>query len=219
MEKSRTHTGKGDAAEIKDKSALKQRSPAIDKVSSALAAQIHAFRTSAGIPSGTLAKMAGISHSMLSRIEKGTATPSIETLTRISIALGKPVSRFFVDQSDRHDCSFVPAGGGVTVDREGSSFGHVYRLIGHILSGNLSVEPYIVTLDEHSQPWSTHQTTGLQFVHVLEGRMKYRYANKVYELSPGDSLLFDPNAAHGPEEIDQIPVKFLAVFFNIREYS
>jgi quercetin dioxygenase-like cupin family protein len=163
--------------------------------------------------------MAGISHSMLSRMEKGTATPSIETLTRLSIALGKPVSRFFVDQSERHDCSFVPAGEGVTVDREGSSYGHIYRLIGHVLSGNLSVEPYVITLDENSQPWSTHQTTGVQFIHVLEGKMKYRYANRLYDMKPGDSLLFDPNAAHGPEEILTTPVKFLAVFFNIREFS
>jgi quercetin dioxygenase-like cupin family protein len=107
----------------------------------------------------------------------------------------------------------------VSVDREGSSYGHIYRLIGHVLSGNLSVEPYVVTLDEKSQPWSTHQTTGIQFLHVLEGKMKYRYANRLYGLKPGDSLLFDPNAAHGPEEIESVPVKFLAVFFNIREYS
>jgi len=205
--------------EQQDVDADKPRDPEVEKVSRALSAQIHAFRTAAGLASGTLAKMAGISHSMLSRIEKGTATPSIETLTRIANALGKPVSRFFVDQSERHDCSFVPAGGGVSVDREGSSFGHVYTLIGHVLSGNLSVEPYIVTLDENSKPWSTHQTTGLQFLHVLEGRMKYRYANRLYDVKPGDSLLFDPNAAHGPEEIDSLPVRFLAVFFNIREYS
>lgn len=193
--------------------------PEVEKVSRALATQIQAFRTAAGIPSGVLAKMAGISHSMLSRIEKGTATPSIETLTRIANALDKPVSRFFVDQSKRHDCSFVPAGQGVTVDREGSSFGHIYRLVGHVLSGNLNVEPYIITLDEKSKPWSTHQTTGIQFMHVLEGRMKYRYANQLYDVKPGDSLLFDPNAVHGPEEIETLPVKFLAVFFNIREYG
>ncbi|MFK4445350.1 transcriptional regulator with XRE-family HTH domain [Caballeronia udeis] len=216
MSKTRTD----DAEDIAETGpAERQRDPAVDKVSQALAAQIHAFRTAAGLTSGVLAKMAGISHSMLSRIEKGTATPSIETLTRISLALGKPVSRFFVDQSERHDCSFVPAGEGVTVDREGSSYGHIYRLIGHVLSGNLSVEPYVVTLDENSKPWSTHQTTGIQFLHVLEGKMKYRYANRLYDVKPGDSLLFDPNAAHGPEEILTTPVKFLAVFFNIRDFS
>lgn len=213
-------TQRDDAEDTTETGAVeRQRDPAIDKVSQALAAQIHTFRMAAGLTSGTLAKMAGISHSMLSRIEKGTATPSIETLTRISMALGKPISRFFVDQSERHDCSFVPAGEGVTVDREGSSYGHIYRLIGHVLSGNLSVEPYVVTLDENSKPWSTHQTTGIQFLHVLEGEMKYRYANRLYDVKPGDSLLFDPNAAHGPEEILTTPVKFLAVFFNIRDFS
>jgi transcriptional regulator with XRE-family HTH domain len=219
MAKLQVNASSDDEDNIENESTGTQRDPAIEKVAQALSTQIRTFRTAAGIASGTLAKRAGISHSMLSRIEKGTATPSIETLTRIAMALGKPVSRFFVDQSERHDCSFVPAGQGVTVDREGSSYGHVYRLIGHVLSGNLNVEPYIVTLDEKSQPWSTHQTTGIQFLHVLEGKMQYRYANKTYSLGPGDSLLFDPNAAHGPEVIEQVPVRFLALFFNILEYS
>ncbi|GAB3628930.1 helix-turn-helix domain-containing protein [Pandoraea terrae] len=57
-----------------------QRAPAIEKVSRALASQIQTLRTAAGIPSGTLAKMAGISHSMLSRIERGTATLALDSM-------------------------------------------------------------------------------------------------------------------------------------------
>jgi transcriptional regulator with XRE-family HTH domain len=134
MAKLQVNASSDDEDNIENESTGTQRDPAIEKVAQALSTQIRTFRTAAGIASGTLAKRAGISHSMLSRIEKGTATPSIETLTRIAMALGKPVSRFFVDQSERHDCSFVPAGQGVTVDREGSSYGHVYRLIGHVPS-------------------------------------------------------------------------------------
>jgi transcriptional regulator with XRE-family HTH domain len=195
------------------------RDPQIDKVSRALAHQIHALRTAAEIPSGALAKLAGISHSMLSRIERGTATPSIETLTRISIALDMPLSRFFVDQSERHDCSFVAAGQGVSVERDGSAYGHVYRLLGHVLSGSLFVEPYIVTLDARAQPWSVFQNTGLEFIHILEGKMRYRYGSKVYAMKPGDTLLFDAHGQHGPEEIQVTPVKYLAVVFNIRDLS
>ncbi|MGX7000465.1 helix-turn-helix domain-containing protein [Caballeronia sp. KNU42] len=195
------------------------RDPQLVKVSRALAHQIHALRTAAEIPSGALAKAAGISHSMLSRIERGTATPSIETLTRISIALDMPLSRFFVDQSERHDCSFVAAGQGVSVERDGSAYGHVYRLLGHVLSGSLFVEPYIVTLDERAQPWSVFQNPGLEFIHVLEGKMRYRYGSKVYALKPGDTLLFDAHGQHGPEEIQETPVKFLAVVFNIRDVN
>jgi ribosome-binding protein aMBF1 (putative translation factor) len=196
--------------------AREPRDPQLEKVSRALAHQIHALRTAA---EGALAKAAGISHSMLSRIERGTATPSIETLTRISIALDIPLSRFFVDQSERRDCSFVPAGQGVTVERDGSAYGHAYRLLGHVLSGSLFVEPYIVTLDERAKPWSVFQNTGLEFIHVLEGAMRYRYGSKVYPLKPGDTLLFDAHGHHGPEEIQKTPVKYLAVVFNIRDVN
>jgi DNA-binding XRE family transcriptional regulator len=199
--------------------AREPRDPQTEKVSRAAAHQIHALDTAADIPSGALAKAAGISHSMLSRIERGTAAPSIETLTRISVALDIPLSRFFVDQSERRDCSFLAAGQAVTFERDGSAYGHACRLLGHVLSGSLFVEPYIVTLDERAQPCSVFQNIGLEFIHVLEGEMRSRYGSKVYPLKLGDTLLFDAHGHNEPEEIRKTPVKYLAVVFNIRDMN
>ena len=83
---------------------------------------------------------------MLSRIERGLVSPSVETLDRIANGLGVPVSRFFSDQTSRTDFSFVPAGKGIRVDRVGAVAGYRYELLGHQLSGNMFVEPYLVTL-------------------------------------------------------------------------
>jgi transcriptional regulator with XRE-family HTH domain len=49
---------------------------------------------------------------MLSRIERGLVSPSVETLDRIANGLGVPVSRFFSDQTHRTDFSHVPAARG-----------------------------------------------------------------------------------------------------------
>lgn len=181
-----------------------------------LGQQIQALRLSAGLSGAELARIAAISGSLLSRIERGLTSPSIDTVDRLARALGVAVSKLFVDQAGRHDCSFVSAGHGLKVDRIGAVAGHDYELLGHPLSGNLFVEPYLVTLVSKAKPCTTFQHTGIEFLYVLSGSMNYRYGDRTYKLSPGDSLLFDASALHGPEVFDVLPVSYLSVVFNLR---
>lgn len=182
-----------------------------------LGSQIHALRLAAGASAASLAKGAGLSRSMLSRIEHGLASPSIEALDRIAAALDVPMSRFFVDQVRRTDCSFVPAGGGLRIEREGVIRGYGYELIGHLLSGNMFVEPYKVDLASEAEPYTSFQHPGTKFLYFLSGRLRYRYGNRIMDVSPGDSLLFDATAMHGAEEIVEKPVSYLSVVFTLRE--
>jgi transcriptional regulator with XRE-family HTH domain len=182
-----------------------------------LGEQIRSLRMAAGISASALAAHSGISRSMLSRVERGAASPSIEAMERIATALDVPISRFFVDQVKRTDCSFVPAHSGLVVEREGVIRGYRYELLGHLLSGNLFVEPYRVTITRDAQPYTTFQHTGVKFLHFLSGRVRYRYAGRVMEVGPGDSLMFDATALHGAEEILERPVEYLSVVFNLRE--
>lgn len=178
--------------------------------------QVRALRLAAGASGGELAASSGVSRSMLSRIERGLVSPSVETLDRIAGGLGVPVSRFFSDQTSRMDFSFVPAGAGITVDRVGAVAGYRYELLGHQLSGNLFVEPYLVTLLPEAGPYVTFQHPGVKFLHVMTGRVSYRYGSKVVKLAPGDSLQFDATALHGVETIEEGPVSYLSVVFTMR---
>ncbi|WP_369651010.1 helix-turn-helix domain-containing protein [Variovorax sp. V11] len=171
----------------------------------------------ADLSAGALASTAGVSRSMLSRIESGLVSPSIEVLDRIAVGLDVPLSRFFGDQVDRTDCSFVPAGKGVIVERVGAVAGYRYELLGHLLSGNAFVEPYLITLSEDAQPYSTFQHPGIKFIHIVSGRVKYRYGSRTMELKPGDSLLFEARALHGVELIHERPVSYMSIVFTLRE--
>lgn len=179
--------------------------------------QVRALRVASGASGGELATSSGVSRSMLSRIERGLVSPSVETLDRIANGLGVPVSRFFSDQTSRTDFSFVPAGKGIRVDRVGAVAGYRYELLGHQLSGNLFVEPYLVTLLPEAEPYVTFQHPGIKFLHLLTGRVSYRYGGRVVKLTPGDSLQFDATALHGIETIDEGPVSYLSVVFTMRE--
>jgi hypothetical protein len=45
---------------------------------------------------------------------------------------------------------------------------------------------------------------------MLTGRVAYRHADRTYELGPGDTLLFDASAAHGPDTLIELPMTYLS---------
>lgn len=192
------------------------RAPKGEALAIAVGKEIKNLRLSSNLSATHLAEAAGLSNGMLSKIERGNTTPSFATLVAISTALKVPVARLFAGHEQRADYSLVRAGKGISVQRRGSKVGINYELIGHILSGEKYVEPYIVTLNSDSSVSPGFQHTGIEFMYVLEGAMIYRYADAEVELHPGDTLVFDANSIHGHERLIEAPVRYLSVVFNLR---
>src|SRR3712207_5115857 len=63
-----------------------------------LGARIRAIRTRRNLSLGDLASAAQVSRSLVSQIERGIATPSIETLRRLASAVGVPVFSLFLEE-------------------------------------------------------------------------------------------------------------------------
>ena len=59
------------------------------------------IRTSKGIMLKEVAEKCGISSSMLSQIEKGTANPSLNTIREIAHVLEVPIFKFFMAPKKR----------------------------------------------------------------------------------------------------------------------
>jgi mannose-6-phosphate isomerase-like protein (cupin superfamily) len=115
------------------------------------------------------------------------------------------------------DATFVRAGEGLKIERRGTRAGHQYQLLGHTRDGPLIVEPYLVTLTETSDVFPVFQHEGIEFLYMLEGEVGYRHGDMVYRLTPGDSLFFDADVPHGPEELRSLPIRFLSVISHLRE--
>jgi len=196
---------------------LGRRTPAKSESASRIGDQIKALRLSSGETGRELAERCGVSRSLLSRVERGLVSPSVETLSRLAKGLNVSLSRFFADQHSRSDLSLVRAGHGIVIDRIGAVADYRYELLGHVLSGNLFVEPYRVQLLSGAKPYVTFQHPGVKFLHVISGRVRYRYGSKLMELGVGDSLLFEANAMHGIEEVIRTPVTYLVVVFTMRD--
>ena len=182
----------------------------------ALGVQIRLFRRQHDLSVSDLASAAGISTGMLSKIENGQISPSLSTLQSIANALGAPISSLFASFEERQDCSFVKAKQGVIIERRGTKSGHVYELLGHALGGAMAVEPFLITLERGAVPHTSFQHGGVEFLYMLSGEVVYQHAGQLYHLKPGDSLLFDSSALHGPESLLKWPIRYLSIIIYQR---
>jgi transcriptional regulator with XRE-family HTH domain len=163
-----------------------------------------------------LASAASLSNGMLSKIENGGISPSLASLQAISSVLRTPLSSLFASFEERQDCSFVRAGNGVTIDRRGTKIGHIYQLLGHVLRGDVVVEPYLITLREDAAAHTGFRHSGVEFIYMLEGEVDYRHGAETYRLEAGDSLLFDSSALHGPEQLKGFETRYLSIIIYPR---
>lgn len=164
----------------------------------------------------TLAEMAegtGISAAMLSRIETGRASASIEVLTRYAAALGVPLSSIFRQlELPSGEAQFVKKGEGMEVVRVGTKqAGYTYKILGYNQGPDKVFEPFLIEMDENSRSYASFEHAGTEFIHMLKGKMEYRYGQDLYLLEPGDSLTFSSEVEHGPERLLSKQIQFLAI--------
>jgi DNA-binding XRE family transcriptional regulator len=179
--------------------------------------EVRRLRKSIDLTVAELGAAAGISAGMLSKIENGSISPSLGTLDALAKALNVPISRLFAETDERRDCSFVKAGAGVRIERRGTKAGHLYDLLGHSLGGAIGVEPYLITLAEDAVPYTHFRHAGVEFIYMLSGKVRYRHGDRTYLLEPGDALFFDAAARHGPEDLIEVPMRYLSIIIYPRE--
>jgi len=181
------------------------------RLEAAIGREVRAFRHQLNMTVTQLAATANMSAGMLSKIENGQTSPSLATLTELSRALQVPVTAFFRRFEEERSATYVKAGQGLPIERRGTRAGHQYQLLGHSFSRLLAVEPYLITLTESSDVFPVFQHEGVEFLFMLEGEVGYRHGDKTYLLQPGDSLYFDADVPHGPEELRKLPARYLSV--------
>ncbi|MGI8395829.1 helix-turn-helix domain-containing protein [Agrobacterium deltaense] len=189
------------------------REPRVNNLEMAIGHEVRAYRKKLGITVTDLASATGVSVGMLSKIENGNISPSLTTLQTLSKALGVPLTAFFRGFEEPRSATFVKAGQGVNIERRGTRAGHQYSLLGHIdnNTSGVTVEPYLITLTKDSDVFPTFQHEGMEFLYMLEGEVVYRHGEQLFTMQAGDSLFFDADAPHGPEELVKLPARYLSI--------
>ncbi|MEX0809326.1 MAG: XRE family transcriptional regulator [Dongiaceae bacterium] len=220
MARARAPAAKRPPARVPDRSEEFQdpHSPADAKgLEMAIGREVRGFRRKLDMTVAELAKQADLSAGMLSKIENGQTSPSLATLQALSVALHVPVTAFFRRFEQEHGATYVKAGEGLKIERRGTRAGHQYHLLGHSMRKNVAVEPYLIELTARSDVFPLFQHDGVEFLYMLEGEVGYRHGNKTYVLKPGDSLFFDADVPHGPDELRELPIRFISVIAYARE--
>ena len=206
---------KGTVEDFQDPHELVGHEP--QNIEACIGAAVRALRQAGNLTASELSRRSAISPAMLSKIENGSTSPSLSTLQALAKALDVPVTELLRGYEETREPTYVKKGEGLPIERRGTRAGHQYHLLGHTIGRAISVEPYLITLTSDSDVFPVFQHEGQEFIYMIEGKVGYRYAGKVYPLEPGDSLFFDAEAPHGPQELTELPAKFISVIVYLRK--
>jgi transcriptional regulator with XRE-family HTH domain len=170
------------------------------------------IREELGLTLATVAEQAQISPGMLSRLETGSVSPSLETIVALSDALGvRPAVLLQAIGAEDGGAQHVSSGHGLEVVRRGTRRGHTYHLLAAQRGPRKVFEPFLVTLTDKSEIFPGFQHAGTEFIHILGGEIRYRHGSDSFLLKEGDSLTFRGDVAHGPERLVKVPIRMLSI--------
>jgi transcriptional regulator with XRE-family HTH domain len=177
-----------------------------------LGATIRQLRLQHGLTIAEVSLRAGISRGMLSKIENGLASTSLETLEQLANSLGVTLAHLFRDYNiPRGAAQLVKKDQGMEVVRRGTRTGHTYHLLAYDQGPKKTFEPFLITLEEPSEQFHIFEHPGTEFIYMLEGLLEYRVGEEVFVLEPGDALTFRGEIPHRPEKLSSTPIRFLSI--------
>ena len=141
----------------------------------------------------TVAERAGLSESFLSQIERGKASASVASLTRIAAALGVNVADLFEAHEARADPRVLRRG-----SRPSLAFGNLgrkYLLTPRPLE---NLEVFLVELVPGGSTGDEPYTHGSseELVVVLAGRIQLQLGERLFDLEQGDSIDYLSSVPH-----------------------
>lgn len=193
---------------------LQDENKSVKALEVAIGRQVRTFRKRLNLTVANVAKQAQLSSGMLSKIENGLTSPSLATMNALANALHVPVTALFRGYEEQRDVTVIKAGEGLPIERRGSGAGHQYQLLGHTIGKPYTIEPYLITISDQSEVFPVFQHAGTELIYMIEGRVTYRHGGKTHLLEPGDSMFFDAEASHGPDEILELPCRYLSIIVS-----
>ncbi len=167
---------------------------------------IRRMRKSQNLTLTDLAEKMGLSPSFLSQVERGIINPSINSLRRIALALGTPVSHFF-DESESAN------GPVVRKDQRRVLVNKDSRLIYQLLSSdhNHRIEFLLSRLEIGAASVESPMVhKGDEAALVLQGECRIELGDDKYDLKEGDSIYITENTPHRFTNTGNVPLTIVS---------
>lgn len=157
-----------------------------------------------------VAARAGVTRSLLSKVENGKSSPPLATLVRIAAALGVKAAELLVPDAGAPGAVFLPASRTTGAALRGTDKGYRFASLA-AGRGSPLMQAFVFEAKQGRVDHHPLSHPGEELVYMLEGEMEYTVGAATYRLRPGDSLYFDAEEDH-----DLVPltpsVRYLAVF-------
>lgn len=181
-----------------------------DKLNSRIAARLKSLRAEKHLTLDELATLSGVSRAMISRLERGDASPTATLLSRLVSALGLTLSVFFEEAEGPVSPLAQHADQPVWRDPE---TGYVRRSVSpagvSARSDLVEVEfPPGVTV---SYPALTAPPVMVQYVWLFSGVMDLTADGETHRLQPGDCLFMTLAAPHAFHNPGQEPARYAVI--------
>jgi transcriptional regulator with XRE-family HTH domain len=173
--------------------------PLPDKTDPAIGPRLRHLRLTKGYTVEALAAAAGLNKGFLSRLERGTKRPSVETVLRLSAALDVPVGQLFGEQTGDDTVRISRAAGRSRVPESPDAYS--FELL--TPKGSL-MEAFLFHVG--TDPTGGGQRhDGEEMFLVLEGTVEMRTPDRTYVLEKGDCAYFPGHLTHSMRRLGSGP--------------
>jgi transcriptional regulator with XRE-family HTH domain len=180
----------------------------VDRIVGSIGQKVFMHRKRMGLSLQQLGERSDVSAAAIHKIEQGGMVPTITTLLKLAIALGRPVSYFVEEDVGQDDVAvFTPPDENrpVYTSLQGIELSSISGPYGRFLlaGARACVAPGA------SSGRKPMQHPGEELVHVLSGTLEFTVSAQPYHVIPGSTLHFQGDQPHtwrNPGEIDAHPV-------------
>lgn len=183
-----------------------------EQIITVIGRKIKTIRQQKNLKLHEVAKKAGVSKSLLSKVENSRSVPSLPVLISIIQVLEVDFSTFFEDLEINGGIPYLHVKrADYTETKKEDSVGFLYRYILSKPASGIVVEAVLLELSPGSRRKKV-TTDGHEFKYVISGRVDYHMGEKVVTMEAGDSLFFDGRIPHVPVNPYDEPCVMLVVY-------
>ena len=183
-----------------------------------VAGRIRSLREDMDLTMQEMADATGRSVAEYAAQESGEQDLSFTFLYKCAKRLGVDVIELLTGETPHlRGYSIVRAGEGLSIKRR-AGFEYLHKAP-HLT--NKLAEPFVVTApyleEEQDKPIHLSYHKGMELDFIISGKLRFAYEDKIEEVGPGDTLMYDSGRGHGMIAIGGEPCVFLAIVMKPSE--
>lgn len=155
-----------------------------------------------------LAEKSQVSSNMISRIERGLTTPSVEILMRLAAVFDKSINFFVEDVSTSHEVVYTRPG-----ERDKTVYDDEHNMHTESFTSGLrdpQFMSFFCTVQKGGRSGEQNMYhPGDELIYVLDGCIRMTIVDEVYVLNSGDSLSFKSHLPHRWENLSDRDAKVI----------